>query len=64
MTQMLLGPPVPLPAHTSRSDQLASLSVNHSITGHLKPQPRGYSGLNWEETQAADGLLTLLTESK
>lgn len=58
MTLMFTGPPVALPAHTSRSVQLASLSVNHSITGHLKPQPGGYMTLNWEEVQAADGLFT------
>lgn len=49
MTLKLWGPGVPLPTHTSRSDQLASLSAGHSIRGHLKPQPRGYSGLKWEE---------------
>lgn len=46
------------PAHTSRSVQLASLSVRHSITGHLKPRSGGYMTLNWEEEQAADGLFT------
>lgn len=46
------------PAHTSRSVQLTSLSVHHSITGHLKPRSGGYMTLNWEEAQAADGLFT------
>lgn len=62
MTLMFMGPPVasppPPPAHTSRSVQPASLSVHHSITGHLKPRSGGYMTLNWEEVQAADGLFT------